>query len=261
MNKIVTAKVSKIWSTPDSRKAIAIAGRVCYTSMSVDRLQERLTDEEISKMVTKLLENRHTSTFRHASFMFAISGVSRAFSHQLVRHTAGNAFEQRSQHYRTEQNFSVTLPDSVPEELKEKYLDVMKSDEEFYEELIAAGVPKEDARMVLPNACETVLVWTANLEAVINFCKARACRLNNYEILTVAAQVRRLVLAEFPEMRKYLGPTCWTQGICFEGQRYYDQCNKPWKDAVLWSEDFPQEIEFISTDKSKERVTNVMLNI
>ena len=110
---------------------------------------------------------------------------------------------------------------------------------------------------VLPNGVETVLVWTMNLEAAMNFCKARCCRLNNYEIKSVAAKVRRIIIEEFPEMIPHLGPTCWTQGMCFEGKKYHEQCQKPWRDAVLWSPAFPTEIEVISTNKSREQVIQV----
>lgn len=254
MNKVVRPHVMKVWSTPNPRLAVALAGRVCYSGLPVGVLMGTLDDQTITNMVTQLLEKHHTSTFRHASIMVAVSGVSRAFSHQLVRHTVGMAYEQRSQHYRTEKDFNIIEPDTVPDGENESYAHWFEDSQELYDRLVASGMPKEDARMVLPNGVETVLVWTMNFEAAMNFCKARCCRLNNYEIIAVASQLRRIILAEFPEMKKFLGPTCWTQGMCFEGDRYKKDCKKPWKDAVLWSPEFPTVIEFISTAFDKNLV-------
>ena len=251
MHNIVTPKVTKIWMTPDARRVVAFAGRVCYSGTAPDKLFEQLTNETVDKMVVQLLEKRHTSVFRHASLMVAVSGVSRAFSHQLVRHTVGHAYEQRSQHYRTEKDFDVVRPLSTPLDDEDELMEFYANAQTLYDKLIADGMPKEDARMILPNGIETVLVWTMNLEAAMNFCKARCCRLNNYEIISVAAQVRKIIIKEFPEMKNYLGPTCWTQGLCFEAERYHEQCNRPWKTAVLWHPDFPKEIELIGKKESK----------
>ena len=85
------------------------------------------------------------------------------------------------------------------------------------------------------------------LEAIMNFVKARACRVNNYEILSIAVQVRKLVVAVFPEMAPFLGPPCWTTGICYEGDRFFKDCNKPWKSpCVLMTPDFPKQINMVN---------------
>lgn len=252
MKQITKPTVRLLWSTPEPRKIIALAARMTYSAMPVSQLAENLGEEEIVKSVNAILERRHYSVLRHVVFMFSIEGVSRAFSHQLVRHTAGFSYEMRSQHYRTDKNFNLVMPD-LPDEAKEIYVAEAECQQNAYDYMMELGVKKEDARFVLPNGCETNLVMTANLEAIVNLCKARSCRVNTAEILGFSLVVRRIVCQIIPEMKAYLGPTCWTTGICYEGSRkYYDQCRKPWKPAVLWTSDFPTTIQHISVEDNKE---------
>lgn len=247
--------VIKLWSTPDSRRAVAIAARNCYTDLGLEELSENLTEAEIAKSVRAVLERRHTSCMRHAVFMFGVGNVSRSLSHQLVRHAVGHAYEQRSQHYRLEHGFDFVVPDTVRGEFGEEFAAAMEADQQLYDRLVAGGVPRDDARAVLPNACVTQLVWTANLEAVMNFCRARLCRVNTPEITSVAAQVRRLVLQEFPELQQFLGPTCWTTGVCYEGPKFSAQCNAPWKTpCVLWTPSFPAEITLVGVGKDRTKI-------
>ena len=246
--KIVTRpKVNLVWSTPDPRKVVAIAARMTRSAMNIEDLTENITADEVSSSIRAILESHHLSVLRHVSYCFTVSGVSRAFSHQLVRHTAGHAYEQRSQHYRKEKNPSFIQSDSIGRASPAEYTyeHSLERSEEAYNNLVTNGVPKEDARMVLPNATETQLIWTANLEAILNFVQARACRVNCSEILDVAIQVRKIVIDTFPEMASYLGPSCWTRGICYEGKKFYSTCLRPWKQCVLWSPHFPETIELI----------------
>lgn len=248
MKKITVPTVKLLWSTPDPRRVVGIAGRMTYSAMDVNKLTENLGEEEIAKTVKAILERRHYSVLRHVSFMFSVSGVSRAFSHQLVRHAVGHAYEQRSQHYRTERNFSSVIPKVINEDehIAGPYMEFMEQAQEMYDFLMSEGVTKDDARFVLPNAVETQLVWTANLEGLVNFIKARSCRVNTPEIMAVAIATRKIVVDLFPEMKNFLGPTCFTQGMCFEGPKFYSICNKPWKSpTVLWTPEFPLVIELV----------------
>jgi len=254
----ILPKVKLIWHTPDPQKMIAVAARMCYSAMPVSKLLEDLQPEEIARMVNHIMTVRHLSVLRHVIFAFTIEGVSRSFSHQFVRHHVGVDVEQRSQHYRREKQFSFNLPDSVteneggenPGELsaEDLYIGHMESSQEVYDELIKRGVDKSEARQVLPNACETQMVVTMNLNSAINICQQRNCRLNTPEILDVTIQMRRLIGSVMPEALAFLGPTCWTQGICFEGEKKYTaQCKKPWQSpTVLYNEDFPKKVTFVS---------------
>lgn len=252
LNKVKEPDVQLVWNTPDPRKVIAIAARMTYSAKPVNELMDKLKEEEIAKSVKAILERRHYSVLRHVSFMFTVSNVSRAFSHQLVRHTAGHAYEQRSQHYRTEKNPNVVVPKSLKSKgVEESYVASAVVAFNEYEHMMDEGVPKDDARFILPNGIETQLVWTANLEALLNFIKARACRVNTPEIMSVAIKVRKIILEIIPEASEYMGPTCLTQGVCFEGDKFYKECNMPWKSpAVLWRPDFPKRIELISVSRT-----------
>lgn len=251
MNKITTPKVALLWSTPEPREVVAIAGRMTYSSKAVEELAEGLKEKEIETTINAILERHHLSVLRHVVFMFSISGVSRAFSHQLVRHNIGHAYEQRSQHYRTEKDFNLIMPGTLDPESEAEYIELAKRSQQFYDDAVARGVPKDDARFGLPNGVETMLVWTANLEALLNFVQARACRVNTPEIMQVAIMVRKIVLDHFPEMKRYLGPTCFTRGTCYEGKKFFEVCNKPWRSpTVLWTPRFPFEIELVGVGGS-----------
>lgn len=253
MNFIKSPKLHLVWHTPNPRKVIAVAGRMTYSNQPASTLQENISDDEIGRTVKAILERRHWSVLRHVSYCFIVEGVSRAFSHQLVRHTAGHAFEQRSQHYRTEKDPSYIQPDTI-DPWASTYQGSTAIAELTYNQLLAGGVPKEDARMILPTGIETQLIWTANLEAILNFVKTRACRVNTSEIMSIAVQVRNIVIKTFPEAGLYLGPTCWSTGICFEGRKFDTVCKqRPWKrPVVVWGPEFPREIDLrCTTDKGE----------
>jgi len=244
-------KVRMLWNSPDPQKMIAIAARMCYSALPVSKLTEKLEPEEIDRMVKHILEVRHYSVLRHVIFSFTVEGVSRSFSHQFVRHHVGFDVEQRSQHYRRERQFAYNVPASVytadenhivdGPSAEDMYVRHMKNSQVTYDDLISLGVDKSEARQVLPNACETQLVVTLNLNAAMNTLSQRSCRLNTPEILKVAIQMRRLIAGVIPEATPFLGPTCWSSGICYEGEKkYMKSCQRPWQSpTVLWSNDFP----------------------
>ena len=258
MTNIYHPIVKLVWYTPEPRKVVAIAARMTRSAMDVNELTENITEEEIGKSISAVMSKHHLSVLRHVTYCFTVSGVSRAFSHQLVRHTAGHAYEQRSQHYRTENNPNMIVPSSIRTAHSLTgivYENSLLHSEDAYYNLMEGDIPKEDARMVLPNATETQLIWTANLEALLNFIQTRACRVNNSEIMDVAVMVRKIIIETFPEMKMHLGPTCWTRGVCYEGGKFYKECNKPWKSPiVLWREDFPAKIELVGVGGLKQMI-------
>lgn len=251
----VIPKVRLLWSTPEPQRTIALAARMCYSALPVSELAEKLDQAEVDRMVRHILQVRHYSVLRHVLFMFAIEGVSRSFSHQFVRHHVGVDVEQRSQHYRRERDFDFNLPKSIDgsEEFNSLYVMHMKSSQILYDLMVGKGIDKAEARQVLPNACETQMVTTMNLEAVMNVLKARSCRLNTPEILQVAVQIRRIVGEKIPEALPFMGPTCWTSGICYEGERkYMKSCQRPWQSpTVLWDEAFPKKVVYVGLNRGK----------
>ncbi|MHB8074576.1 FAD-dependent thymidylate synthase [Desulfosporosinus fructosivorans] len=211
-------RVELIQHTPEPEKVVAAAARLCYSSDPVPDLLERLDDEVVASFVCRLQEMGHLSPFEHVSFQFSIDGVSRALSHQLVRHRIAS-YSQRSQRYVEEKGFDFVVPPSVkrsPQAL-ERFETVMARLQEDYQELLNS-VPAEDARYVLPNACTTSLMATFNVRSLLNFFEHRTCIRAQWEIRSLAEKMLELVRVVAPNLFSEAGPTCITQGICREGK-------------------------------------------
>ena len=209
--------VALIQYTPDPEKVVAAAARLCYSADPVPELLERLDDASVANFVRKLREMGHLSTFEHVSFQFSIDGVSRALSHQLVRHRIAS-YSQRSQRYVKENGFEFVIPPSIsrnPAALG-RYEMVMARLQEDYQELLNC-VPAEDARYVLPNACTTSLMASFNARSLLNFFEHRTCTRAQWEIRNLAETMLELVRDVAPNLFSKAGPTCTTQGVCHEG--------------------------------------------
>lgn len=188
-------KASVFYSTPSPIETISEIASICYDSDPKDPL----------KLVTHLYKCGHLSVFEHIYFTFKIEGISRACSHQLVRHRHCS-FTQRSQRYCSEDGFSAVLPRSI-EELGGiwDYGLVLNHIAEFYELSQKVGVPNEDARYVLPNACETALFLSCNLRELIHMSNERLCLRAQWEIRELMKQMVSLV---DPALHFMLVPKC-----------------------------------------------------
>ena len=158
------------------------ACRTCYSELEPQEIFRRAASGEVAsasmqKLIGNVIESGHGSTIEHIVFTFAISGVSRTLSHQLVRHRAGVAFDQQSQRYVKYKGAATMLPATIAEadpDLRGRYEEQVDGALGLYGELVGAGVPGEDARFVFPNATRTNLVMTTNLRALIHM-SAFAC--------------------------------------------------------------------------------------
>lgn len=210
-------RVDLIQYTPNPEKVVAAAARLCYSAESAPDLLGRLNDESVVSFVRKLRAMGHLSPFEHVSFQFSIDGVSRALSHQLVRHRIAS-YSQRSQRYVQEDGFEFVVPPSVKRnrEALERFETVMARLQEDYQELLNC-VPAEDARYVLPNACVTSLMVTFNARSLLNFFEHRTCLRAQWEIRLLAEQMLKLVRVVAPNLFSEAGPTCTTLGVCHQG--------------------------------------------
>lgn len=189
--------------TPLPESAIEYAACNCYNSNPTIGC----------KIMQKCIETGHTSVTEFATFTFHIEGVSRALLAQLTRHRhAGYAV--RSQRYCVEENFGYVTPKSIEKDFGRKfeYDTLMKTIQNSYNELIKDGVPAEDARMVLPNACETVLEVTMNMRALMNFMNERLCSRAQWEIRELAKLMKKEIEAVSPLIASYLVPKCEKHG-------------------------------------------------
>jgi len=221
-------KVVLLSHTLDPEAVVAAAINQCYSAKSGEELKEKISPEKRERLIDIVMNGGHLSTVEHASFTFAVEGVSRALTHQLVRHRVAS-FSQQSQRYVKfkDGKFSYITPPKIAakKELKEKFEAQMDDLGKYYEELIEAGIPAEDARSILPNACETKIVFTMNARSLLNFLEHRLCVRAQQEIREMAVEMLKLVQPIAPNIFKYAGPTCETQKICWEGDL---SCGK-WK--------------------------------
>ncbi|MGI6551262.1 MAG: FAD-dependent thymidylate synthase [Syntrophomonadales bacterium] len=218
-------KVQLIAHTPDPEKTVALAARMCYSNRGVDNLRDALTPAEVERMVRMLTEVGHLSPTEHASFTFAVEGISRACSHQLVRHRIAS-YSQKSQRYTNEAQFEYILPPSIANDptARELFINQINLIQESYLKL-AEMVPREDARYILPNATETKMVLTFNTRSLYNFFSQRLCLRAQWEIRELA----ELMLAEVKKVAPLLfskaGPSCEVEGICWEGEKSCGRCD------------------------------------
>ena len=201
----ISVKLTRITENPIL--AIEEAASNCYNS-------EATGD---GKIMNHCIKSGHTSVTEFCDFTFHIEGISRALSHQLVRHRLAS-YAQRSQRYCVEDDFGHVIPHSIknsPDALK-MYENIMESLAEGYHALNSnLGIPAEDARMVLPNACETQIEVKMNLRALMNFMNERLCTCAQWEIRELAMKMRNAIIEKVPELMPYLVPKCEKNGPQF----------------------------------------------
>jgi thymidylate synthase (FAD) len=220
MAKVESLRVELLSYTQDPEQNVVAGIRQCYSKVGAEELKEKTTQETRERLISQVIGSGHTSTVEHASFTFGIEGISRACSHQLVRHRIAS-FSQQSQRYvdLSKEELGYILPPTIAadEKQKEKYTQVMEELEKKYKELIESGVKPEDARYILPNACQTKMVVTMNARSLLNFFQERTCQRAQWEIRALANQMLEKVKPVAPKIFENAGPTCRSQGICWEG--------------------------------------------
>lgn len=213
-------KVKLIAYTKNPEQVVVAAIRQCYSSVGAKELKEKTSKETRERLINQVMASGHTSTLEHASFTFAVEGISRACSHQLVRHRIAS-FSQQSQRYVSEikNGFKYVMPPKIAKnrEAKKEFLETMKILKNSYEKLVGLGIISEDARFVLPNAAETKIVVTMNARALLNFFSLRCCQRAQWEIRAMADAMLKEVKKVAPIIFAKAGPTCRSQGICWEG--------------------------------------------
>lgn len=203
--------------TPEPEKTVAAAARLCYSDASIADLLDQMQGAPGTKLIERLVAMGHLSPLEHASFTFGIQEVSRALTHQLVRHRIAS-YSQKSQRYVREEGFSYVLPPSIAAnpQAREEYLAIMEQVGAAYSQL-AAVVDKEDARYILPNACYTSIIVTMNCRSLLNFFERRCCTRAQWEIRRLAWKMLALVKEKAPTIFARGGARCDIDGTCPEG--------------------------------------------
>ncbi|MCR4888832.1 MAG: FAD-dependent thymidylate synthase [Ruminococcus sp.] len=244
-------KVMLLSHTPEPEKTVATAAKLCYSSSDIGSLREGLTPEKTAEFINMLVSIGHESVMEHVSFTFGIEGISRACSHQLVRHRIAS-YSQKSQRYVNENGFEFITPpeiEAIPE-AKEEFDRMMNEITASYDKIadilteshksrfIAEGLDEksasskarklanEDARFILPNACETKIVVTMNVRSLFNFFRHRCCNRAQWEIRAVANEMLRLCLEAAPNIFSHAGPSCVAEGKCPEGKMTCGKMNE-----------------------------------
>jgi len=228
MAREVKLKVEVLSSTMDSEQVAVAAIRQCYSAIGAEDLMKKTGEKTRDRLIGQVRGSGHVSTLEHLHITFAIEGISRACSHQLVRHRNW-AYSQQSQRYvdLSEDELPYVMPPSIAknETTRALFVEKMEEAERSYRKLIERGVKAEDARFVLPNACETKLVATANATSLLHFFEVRTCRRAQWEIRALAEEMLVLAREIAPKIFEVAGPTCETEGVCWEGDL---SCGK-WK--------------------------------
>jgi thymidylate synthase (FAD) len=219
-------KVGLLQHTPEPDRTVAVAGRLCYAPVSAGRLAEGMSDDEVRRMVGILIRSGHHSALEHASFTFAVDGISRACSHQLVRHRLASYNQQSQRYVLFGSGDDFIIPPRIAEDptALEVFLAAMEHAREAYEQLVSLGLARgdgkesvqEDTRFVLPNAAETKIVVTMNARELRHFFQVRCCRRAQWEINRLAWAMRHLARRVSPVLFGASGPSC-LDGECPEG--------------------------------------------
>ena len=191
--EIFNPTVELLAITPDAEKLIEEAGRTCYLSLS------KITENSSDNFIRAAVRRGHESILEHASATFKISGASRSFTHQLVRHRLAS-FSQQSQRYVEESEFNYIVPPSIasdPEALK-VFRDYMETAREVYSRLREKGMLKEDARFVLPNALESQIVFSANFRELRHVFALRLEKAAQWEIRLVCLEMLKIMQKKAP---------------------------------------------------------------
>ena len=223
-------QVELLYHTPDPERAVATAARLCYAPVGASELLETMPETRIKSVLSTIMKSGHYSTLEHASYTFAVDGVSRALTHQLVRHRVAS-FNQQSQRYvKFGEDLDVIKPVTIANDpaCEKVFDDAIAAALAAYQKLLDAGVPAEDARYLLPNAAETKIVITMNIRELLHFFELRCCNRAQWEIQKLANKMLDLVKPTAPYIFFDAGAPC-IKGSCPEGKM---TCGNPFPKAV-----------------------------
>ena len=205
--------------TAEPETAVALAARLCYSPDRIDELERGVDAASAAALIRRIVGLGHLSVLEHAVFSFGVDGISRAASHQLVRHRLASYSQQSQRYVAAREDFEHLVPPSVASrpQLARVYARLMRECGRGYRQLLAAGVPAEDARFVLPNAAATRLIVTMNARELRHFFAMRCCLRAQWEIRELAERMLGLARAAAPVLFEGCGPTC-VAGACPEGK-------------------------------------------
>lgn len=239
----VNLNVKLIDMTQNALALIYAACRQCYSEQFAGDIFEKVKEDKAKQeaFIKKIVSSGHESPLEHVKFTFAIEGVSRALTHQLVRHRVAS-YSQQSQRYVKEDNFDFIIPPSISEnkDTAEIFEKTMQQIQQGYSRILAILKEKDvegekanqDARFVLPQAAETKIVVTMNCRELLHFFAQRCCSRAQWEIRSLANRMLELCQQQLPVVFGQAGAKCEGLGYCPEGERFC--CGKfPAKETIV----------------------------
>jgi thymidylate synthase (FAD) len=220
-------KVKLLRCTADAELLCGTAALTTIKSEKPSEILEKMDSETAKQKIRKVTGYGHASVIEHASFTFSIEDVSRGMTHQLVRHRIAS-YTQQSQRYVTYDTLEkyVTPPSiACSPQAKKAFDDALENVSEAYRKLLKMGIPKEDARFILPNAAKTNIIVTMNARELHHFFNLRCCARAQWEIREVAVEMLKQAKKAAPALFENCGPTCVELGYCTEGKMKPTECN------------------------------------
>ena len=218
-------KVALLRHTADMQELVALGARLCYSRADVDTLKKRIEEKDQTVFIKRLMDMGHDSVMEHAAFTFAVEGISRVCLAQLTRHRIASFSVQSQRYVSYAGGFSYVVPPRIQELGEEaiaeyaRQMDQMQVWYDTWQEKLGPGEQSnEDARFVLPGACETRLIMTMNVRELHHFFALRMCNRAQCEIRAMAAQMHRLCMGVAPLLFEKAGPGCLS-GACPEGEK------------------------------------------
>ena len=218
-------KVILLRHTLQPEETVALAAKLCYSKSTISDLNDKISSKDQSDFIKKLMDMGHESVMEHASFTFGVEGVSRVLLAQLTRHRIASFSVQSQRYVSYDKGFGYIIPESITalgEEAVMKYHGQMETIEGWYKDWqnqLGGTVEKsnEDARFVLPNACETRIMLTMNVRELRHFFSLRCCNRAQWEIRALADEMLRLCKEKCPRIFADAGPGC-VRGQCPESR-------------------------------------------
>ena len=206
-----------------TQNIVAMAAKLCYSKATIDTLHERIENHDQEVFIAKLESMGHESPLEHVTFTFGIEGVSRAFLAQITRHRLASFSVQSQRYVRYENGFNYVVPEKIMklgEDKVEAFCNQMQMMNDYYQYWLGllGDDGAEDARFVLPQACETRMIVTMNVRELRHFFSLRMCRRAQWEIRQVADAMFKLVYDVVPCLFENAGPGCCGRG-CPEGEK------------------------------------------
>ena len=220
-------KVKLLRYTADAELLCGTAALTSTKSGSPSETLEKMNMVTAKRIIKRVTGYGHVSVIEHASFTFSIEGVSRAMTHQLVRHRIAS-FTQQSQRYVTYDTLEkyVTPPSITNNAEAQKIFDeTLEKISETYQKLLKLGIKKEDARFILPNAAKTNIIVTMNARELRHFFNLRCCTRSQWEIREAAIEMLKQAKKTAPALFENAGPSCVELGYCPEGKIKPPECN------------------------------------